>query len=78
MIHRGASIITAVLTVAEKLLLSSDGVLKGIIMGYEVAVRCACAIQPGHKKRGFHVSGTCGTIGSAMGVALLVAITKNN
>lgn len=69
MIHLGASIISAVLEVAEKEHMSSECVLRGIVMGYEAAVRCARAIQPGHKIRGYHVSGTCGTIGSAMGVA---------
>lgn len=69
MIHLGASIITSVLAVAEKDGMQSENVLMGIVMGYEVAVRCAQAIQPGHKVRGYHVSGTCGTIGSAMGVA---------
>lgn len=69
MIHLGASIATAVLNVAEKENLKSDDVLRGIVMGYEVAVRCARAIQPGHKERGYHVSGTCGTIGSAMGIS---------
>lgn len=69
MIHLGASIITAVLAITEKEKLSSASTLKGIVMGYEAAVRCARAIQPGHKVRGYHVSGTCGTIGSAMGVA---------
>lgn len=68
MIHLGASIVSAVLEVAKKEGLKSDDVLRGIIMGYEVAVRCARAIQPGHKMRGYHVSGTCGTIGSAMGI----------
>lgn len=68
MIHLGASIVSAVLDVAKKEDLHSDGVLRGIVMGYEVAVRCARAIQPGHKERGYHVSGTCGTIGSAMGI----------
>ena len=69
MIHLGASIVTAVLDVAKKDSLKSDDVLRGIVMGYEVAVRCARAIQPGHKERGYHVSGTCGTIGSAMSIA---------
>lgn len=69
MIHLGASIATAVLNVAEKENLKSDDVFRGIVMGYEVAVRCAMAIQPGHKERGYHVSGTCGTIGSAMGIS---------
>lgn len=69
MIHLGASIVTAVLASAERNQLSNADILRGIVLGYEAAVRCARAIQPGHKMRGYHVSGTCGTIGSAMGVA---------
>ena len=76
MIHLGASIVSAVLEVAKKEDLKSDDVLRGIVMGYEVAVRCACAIQPGHKVRGYHVSGTCGTIGSAMGIAFACNYNK--
>lgn len=76
MIHLGASIVTAVLDAAEKENLKSDDITRGIVMGYEVAVRCARAIQPGHKVRGYHVSGTCGTIGSAMGIAF--ACNYNN
>ena len=69
MIHLGASIVSAVFDVAEKGNLKSEDLLRGIVMGYEVAVRCAKALKPGHKKRGYHVSGTCGTIGSALGIA---------
>jgi len=76
MIHLGASIVTAVLDAAEKYNLKSNDVLRGIVMGYEVAVRCARALQPGHKMRGYHVSGTCGTIGSAMGVAFACGYNK--
>ena len=76
MIHLGASIVSAVLDVAMKEGLNSKDVLRGIIMGYETAVRCARAIQPGHKIRGYHVSGTCGTIGSAMGVAFACSFNK--
>lgn len=68
MIHLGASIISAVLAVAEQEKLERKDILRGIVMGYEAAIRCACAVQPSHKVRGYHVSGTCGTIGSAMGV----------
>lgn len=77
MIHLGASVVSAVLEVAKKEGLKSDDVLRGIVMGYEVAVRCARAIQPGHKVRGYHVSGTCGTIGSAMGVAFACNYNKD-
>lgn len=76
MIHLGASIVTAVLDASKKENLKSDDVLRGIVMGYEVAVRCARALQPGHKIRGYHVSGTCGTIGSAMGVAFACGYNK--
>lgn len=76
MIHLGASIVSAVLEVAIKEGLKSDNVLRGIVMGYEVAVRCARAIQPGHKVRGYHVSGTCGTIGAAMGIAFACNYNK--
>jgi 2-methylcitrate dehydratase PrpD len=76
MIHLGASIVTAVLDAAEKHDLKSNDVLRGIVMGYEVAVRCARALQPGHKMRGYHVSGTCGTIGAAMGIAFACGYNK--
>ena len=76
MIHLGASIVSAVLAVAEKEKLAFDAVLRGVVMGYEAAVRCACALQPGHKVRGYHVSGTCGTIGSAVGIAFACGYTK--
>lgn len=49
MIHLGASIVSTVLEVAKNDNLKSGAVLRGIVMGYEVAVRCARAIQPGHK-----------------------------
>lgn len=75
MIHLGASIVSAILDVARKENIEYNKLLTGIVMGYEVAVRCARAIQPGHKVRGYHVSGTCGTIGSAMGVAFACGYT---
>lgn len=76
MIHLGASIITAVLEAERGTDIPYEKLLRGIVMGYEVAVRCARALQPGHKVRGYHVSGTCGTIGSAMGVAFACGYNK--
>lgn len=76
MVHLGASIISAILEVARKENLYTEDVLIGIVMGYEAAVRCSRAIQPGHKMRGYHVSGTCGTIGSAMGIAFACRYNK--
>lgn len=69
MIHLGAAIITALHSAALEYSISSEQFLKGIVMGYEAACRVALAIQPSHKKKGFHAAGTCGTIGAAIGVA---------
>lgn len=72
MIHLGSPIISALLAVAEKEKIYSDDFLYGIIIGYEVAIRLSCAIQPGCKLKGYHATGVCGCIGAAMaiGVAL--------
>ena len=69
MLHLGAPIISALLAVTEKEQLSSQDFLRGIVIGYEVAIRLACAVQPGCKLRGYHATGTCGTVGAAMGIA---------
>ena len=75
-IHLGASIISALLPVAEVEELSEDAVLRGIVIGYEAAIRLAMAVNPDHKLRGFHTSGTCGTIGVAVAVAAALKFTR--
>ena len=69
MLHLGAPVISAMLAVSEKENLTTNDFIKGIVIGYEVAIRLACAVQPGCKLRGYHATGTCGTIGAAMGIA---------
>jgi 2-methylcitrate dehydratase PrpD len=69
MLHLGAPVISTMLAVAEKEQLSTEEFLLGIIIGYEVAIRLACAVQPGCKLKGYHATGTCGTVGAAMGIA---------
>ena len=68
-IHLGASIISALLPMAEVEGLSGEALLRGIVVGYEAAIRLAMAMNPAHKLRGYHTSGTCGTIGVAVAIA---------
>jgi len=70
MIHLGSVIISAVLAIFESQALSMDSLLKGLVVGYEAAARLAISIQPGHKNKGFHTTGTCGTIGAAVGCSI--------
>ena len=69
MLHLGAPIISALLAVAEKEKISTKDFLYAIIIGYEVAIRLACCVQPSCKLKGYHATGTCGTVGAAMGIA---------
>jgi Uncharacterized protein involved in propionate catabolism len=77
MTHLGAPIFSALISIAELKDLSLSDVLNGAIIGYEAAIRIASAIQPGHKKNGFHVSGTCCTIGCAMGISAMLHYSES-
>ena len=76
MIHLGASVISAVHAAGDRFGFTEQAYRRGIIMGYEAACRVAIAMQPSHKKRGYHAAGTCGTIGSAVGVAFAMGLDK--
>ena len=69
MLHLGASVMTALISASSANDISTDDFLRGAVMGYEAACRLAIAIQPGHKKKGFHAAATCGTVGAAVAVA---------
>jgi 2-methylcitrate dehydratase PrpD len=72
MIHLASPIISALLPIAEARRVSYEDLLIGIISGYEAAVRLARAVQPYHKLKGYHTTGTCGTIGAAIGVSAML------
>ena len=72
MVHAGAPVISALLAVAEECPVSAKDLLRGIVIGYEVTIRLACAVQPRHKLKFYHATGTCGTVGAAMGIATML------
>lgn len=75
-VHVGATVFSALTAVAWKGDMSSEDFLFGTIAGYEATVRLACAIQPGNKLRGYHATGTCGTVGTALGIATALHYTE--
>lgn len=78
MMHPGATVISALLPIAQAVG-NIDGrkFLKAMVIGYEASIRLASAIQPSHKLIGFHGTGTCGTIGTAIALAYMLDIEKN-
>ena len=76
MIHPGASVISGVLPWVFANKLTGKDLLRGIIMGFEAAIKLAASLQPGMKDQGYHATGTCGTIGAAMGAAFASGYTE--
>lgn len=75
-VHLAASVIPAVLAVGEVYDLSMDDMIRGLLVGYETGIRMGRCIQPANRARGFHSSGTAGTLGAAMGVAAMLDFSR--
>ncbi len=76
MLHIGSVVISAVLAVSREIRPRGEDMIHAILCGYEVTITLARMIQPGHKLRGYHATGTCGTIGAAMAAAVLMGYDK--
>lgn len=74
-IHPGAPVISSILAIGEARNQNLNDIYKGILIGYESVLRLACSIQPGHKLKGFHATGPCGTIGATMGIAAMLGFS---
>lgn len=68
MIHLGSPMITAILMQAEMEQWDNQKVLDAIIIAYEAAIILAKAIQPKHKKAGYHTSATVGSIAAVLAI----------
>ncbi len=73
-IHPSAPIAPALFALAEQQPVSGAQLLHAFILGVDVACRAGNAISPGHYNHGFHITGTCGILGAAAGVAKLLGL----
>ena len=70
--HAGASILPAVLAVAERENADGRALLTAAIIGYEASLRIGLATQPALFQRGFMATPTCGAMGAALAVGKLL------
>ncbi len=70
MMHLGAPVFSALVSAVSARPVPNDGFYRGAVAGYEAAARLSRLMQPAHKLRGYHATGTCGTVGAAMAVAV--------
>lgn len=76
MFHPGAPIISALLPITQEKGIAGLDFLRGIIFGYEAAIRLASTLQPSLKDKGFHATGICGAIGAAIGIGIALKFSK--
>jgi 2-methylcitrate dehydratase PrpD len=65
-IHPSAPVAPALFAYAETYGLSGEDLLLGFVLGAEVLCRIGNAVSPGHYRRGWHITSTCGVFGSAV------------
>ncbi|WP_299938880.1 MmgE/PrpD family protein [uncultured Pelagimonas sp.] len=74
--HAGGPLIAALLAIGHDPRMTPESFLKGIVVGYEAALRVAIACQPDAKLRGWHGSGVFGVIGAAVGVGAALGFDR--
>ena len=60
-IHLGAVIFPTALAISESYNLSGREFLEGVMVGYEVGILLGKIVNPEHRNKGFHTTGTIGT-----------------
>lgn len=76
-LHPGVAVMSAALGAGHMAGCSGRDLLEGIVVGYEVTIRLGFAMDPAaHYARGFHPTGTCGTMGSALTAAKILKLDR--
>lgn len=73
-IHPAGPVASAVLALAEKLGSSGREVIDALVLGIDVACRVGNAMYPDHYDRGWHITGSTGTLGAAAACARLLKL----
>jgi len=74
-LHPAVAVMPAALAAAYLAGCSGRRLIEGIVAGYEVMSRLGIALHPAdHYARGFHPTGTCGTLGAAIAAAKILEL----
>ena len=75
-LHPGGVVGPAVTSLAEQRRVSGDQALRAFLAGVEVACRIGVGVYDWHYGRGWHITGTVGTFGSAGAAGVLLALDE--
>jgi len=71
-IHPSAPLFSALIPLAIANKVFWQAFMMGAVCGYETSIRLASAMQPTHYNMGYHPTATCCTIGTAVGIAVML------
>ena len=73
-IHPAGPVASAVLALAQHQNLSGRDIIDALVIGIDVACRVGNAMYPDHYDRGWHITGSTGTLGAAAACARLLKL----
>jgi 2-methylcitrate dehydratase PrpD len=75
-IHPAGPVASALLALAETTGASGREVIDALVLGIDVSCRMGNALYPDHYDRGWHITGSTGTLGAAAGCARLLKLDE--
>lgn len=75
-IHPTAPVAPALMALAERRMISGRDFLHALALGIETACRVGNAVSPGHYRRGWHITATCGVFGAAVAVGKILGLDE--
>jgi len=75
-IHPGAATLGALVAMWHDRRPSGEEALRAFALGCEAQLRVGVAMSPAHYDAGWHITGTCGTIGAAVTAGLLLGLDR--
>ena len=76
-IHLGSVVFSTALAIAEAYDLSGREFLEGVIVGYEIGILLGKIVNPTHRNKGFHTTGTIGTFVAGVVASKLLKLDEN-
>jgi 2-methylcitrate dehydratase PrpD len=76
-IHPAGPIASAILALGEKLGSSGRDLIDALVIGIDVSCRIGNAMYPNHYDRGWHITGSTGTVGAAAACARLLKLSEH-
>lgn len=73
-IHPTAPVLPVVVALAEQAPVTGRDLLAAFVVGVEIECRLGNALSPGHYRRGWHITSTCGVFGAALAACRLLGL----